>query len=93
MEVVDSIAKLLSCVAKGDPPLNIIWVRDGLPLPSYPRYEVSERESDGRTFPELLMQTAQVQDFGTLISFASLQKASNALDTLTSDFLSFSSSR
>ncbi|GFY59601.1 down syndrome cell adhesion molecule [Trichonephila inaurata madagascariensis] len=37
-----------SCSASGDPPLNIVWSREGFPLSLYPENRYLTRESEGR---------------------------------------------
>nr|XP_042899471.1 Down syndrome cell adhesion molecule homolog [Parasteatoda tepidariorum] len=53
-----------SCSASGDPPLNIVWSREGFPLSLYPENRYITRESDGRgaKISEVIIKSSQRKD-------------------------------
>ncbi|GFX17571.1 down syndrome cell adhesion molecule [Trichonephila clavipes] len=53
-----------SCSASGDPPLNIVWSREGFPLSLYPENRYLTRESEGRgvKISEVVIKSSQRKD-------------------------------
>ncbi|XP_045105879.1 Down syndrome cell adhesion molecule-like protein Dscam2 isoform X1 [Portunus trituberculatus] len=80
-QVVVGGAVTLSCEAHGDNPLTLMWTRGGAPLPPLPRYEVSDRNTDGGRVSELVLRSTHITDTGTYTC-----TASNTHGSLTADF-------
>ncbi|KAK4288092.1 hypothetical protein Pmani_038864, partial [Petrolisthes manimaculis] len=80
-EVVVGGPARLSCEAHGDAPLSLEWSRGGAPLPPLPRYEVSERGTEGAQVSELVLHSTHITDSGTYTC-----TATNTHGALEADF-------
>ncbi|XP_050729970.1 cell adhesion molecule Dscam2-like isoform X1 [Eriocheir sinensis] len=81
-QVVVGGSVTLSCEAHGDAPLTVTWTRGGAPLPTLPRYGVSERGTDGGQVSELTLRATHITDTGTYTC-----TATNDHGSLASDFV------
>ncbi|XP_042226887.1 Down syndrome cell adhesion molecule-like protein Dscam2, partial [Homarus americanus] len=80
-QVVVGGTATLSCEAHGDAPLTLGWTRGAAPLPPLPRYEVSERATEGGRVSELVLRSTHISDSGTYVC-----TSTNTHGALTADF-------